>query len=111
MMHQTSTPPFLQRVLKWNSGFSLLSGLVLVLAATPLASLMAPQLDTVPRSVVSDVSAFHWSRGRGFCCAAMAFCHPSNASPWAGVAGCLFGCRLGCLAAWRYCSSQDIILP
>lgn len=46
MMHHPS-PQFLQRVLKWNSGFSLLSGLALVFAATPLAALMAPQLGAV----------------------------------------------------------------
>ncbi len=47
MTHRTSSQQYLQRVLNWNSFFSLFSGIVLIVAASPLASLMAPQLDTV----------------------------------------------------------------
>ncbi|ETW92330.1 MAG: hypothetical protein ETSY1_44135, partial [Candidatus Entotheonella factor] len=47
MMGYRPAPSWMQRVLRWNSGFSLCSGLALVLAATPLANLIAPQLASV----------------------------------------------------------------
>jgi hypothetical protein len=53
MSNRTEDAAWLRRVLRWNSGFSMLSGMTLAVAVTPLARVLTPQMTTVFRVALS----------------------------------------------------------